>query len=81
MMVIPMNIHCWKVVDRILVIIRKASNLGNVIDKFTIGGKKDLYSTKGFFGRVNYSYNDTYFGNVSYRRDASSRFAPENRLG
>ena len=53
--------------------------LGNVIDKFTIGGKKDLYSTKGFFGRVNYSYNDTYFGNVSYRRDASSRFAPENR--
>ena len=55
--------------------------LGNVIDKFTIGGKKDLYSTKGFFGRVNYSYNDTYFGNVSYRRDASSRFAPENRWG
>ena len=55
--------------------------LGNVIDKFTIRGKKDLYSTKGFFGRVNYSYNDTYFGNVSYRRDASSRFAPENRWG
>jgi len=55
--------------------------LGNVIDKFAIGGKKDLYSTKGFFGRVNYSYNDTYFGNVSYRRDASSRFAPENRWG
>ncbi len=55
--------------------------LGNVIDKFTIAGKKDLYSTKGFFGRVNYSYNDTYFGNVSYRRDASSRFAPENRWG
>ena len=55
--------------------------MGNVIDKFTIGGKKDLYSTKGFFGRVNYSYNDTYFGNVSYRRDASSRFAPENRWG
>ena len=55
--------------------------LGNVIGKFTIGGKKDLYSTKGFFGRVNYSYNDTYFGNVSYRRDASSRFAPENRWG
>ena len=55
--------------------------LGNVIDKFTIGGKKDLYSTKGFFSRVNYSYNDTYFGNVSYRRDASSRFAPENRWG
>ena len=59
----------------------KSFYLGNVINKFTIGGKKDLYSTKGFFGRVNYSYNDTYFGNVSYRRDASSRFAPENRWG
>ena len=55
--------------------------LGNVIDKFAVGGKKDTYATKGFFGRVNYSYNDTYFGNVSYRRDASSRFAPENRWG
>lgn len=55
--------------------------VGNVIDKFAIGGKKDEYATKGFFGRVNYSYNDTYFGNVSYRRDASSRFAPENRWG
>lgn len=55
--------------------------VGNAIDKFAIGGKKDTYATKGFFGRVNYSYNDTYFGNVSYRRDASSRFAPENRWG
>lgn len=55
--------------------------VGNVIDKFNIGGKKDTYATKGFFGRVNYSYNDTYFGNISYRRDASSRFAPENRWG
>lgn len=55
--------------------------VGNAIDKFNIGGKKDTYATKGFFGRVNYSYNDTYFGNISYRRDASSRFAPENRWG
>ena len=55
--------------------------LGNAIDNFKVNGKRDTYSTKGFFGRVNYSYNDTYFGNVSYRRDASSRFAPENRWG
>lgn len=30
---------------------------------------------------LNYSYNDTYFGNISYRRDASSRFSPDNRWG
>ena len=30
---------------------------------------------------MNYSYNDTYFGNISYRRDASSRFSPDNRWG
>ena len=55
--------------------------LSNAIDNFSAGGKQDTYATKGFFGRVNYSYNDTYFGNISYRRDASSRFAPKNRWG
>lgn len=55
--------------------------ISNAIDNINGDGKKDLYSTEGFFARVNYSYNDKYFGNVSYRRDASSRFAPENRWG
>ena len=55
--------------------------ISNVIDNITASGKKDVYSTEGIFARVNYSYNDTYFGNVSYRRDASSRFAPGNRWG
>ena len=39
------------------------------------------YATRGFFGRINYDYNNTYFGSVSYRRDASSRFHPDNRWG
>ena len=55
--------------------------VSNAIDQLRGGGKKDTYATRGIFGRVNYSYNDTYFANVSYRRDASSRFAPENRWG
>ena len=55
--------------------------ISNVIDNIIASGKKDVYSTEGIFARVNYSYNDTYFGNVSYRRDASSRFAPGNRWG
>lgn len=41
----------------------------------------DDYNTEGWFGRVQYNYAEKYFGSVSYRRDASSRFAPENRWG
>ena len=39
------------------------------------------YNTEGWFGRAQYNYDQKYFGSVSYRRDASSRFAPENRWG
>lgn len=55
--------------------------MDNVIDQVTAGGKRDTYVTKGFFGRLNYALHDTYFANVSYRRDASSRFSPDNRWG
>ena len=39
------------------------------------------YNTEGWLGRIQYNYDQKYFGSVSYRRDASSRFAPENRWG
>ena len=39
------------------------------------------YNTEGFFGRAQYNYDNKYFGSVSYRRDASSRFHPDNRWG
>ena len=55
--------------------------VSNTIDKKNATGFKQTYATEGFFGRVNYSYDDKYFGNVSYRRDASSRFSPDNRWG
>src|SRR5699024_7416913 len=32
-----------------------------------------------FFGRLNYSYLDKYMASVSFRRDGSSRFGPENK--
>ena len=53
----------------------------NVIDKFTIGGGKDTYATQGYFARVNYSFEERYIANVAFRRDASSRFHPDNRWG
>ncbi len=55
--------------------------VNNAIDNLRGGGAKDLYTTKGILGRLNYGLDDTYFANVAYRRDASSRFAPENRWG
>lgn len=55
--------------------------VGNAIDNLRGGGYKDVYSTRGIIARVNYSYADKYFGNVSYRRDASSRFHPDKRWG
>ncbi len=46
------------------------------VDSYT-----DTYSTLGFLGRVKYDYDEKYFLSVSYRRDASSRFHPDNRWG
>lgn len=45
------------------------------------GGGGSTYALEGFFGRLNYDYKEKYFLNASIRRDASSRFAPENRWG
>lgn len=55
--------------------------LSNVIDNLKVGGYIDSYATRGYFGRVNYDYDSKYFASVSYRRDASSRFARNHRWG
>ena len=55
--------------------------LSNIIDNKELGGEKDYYATRGIFGRVNYNYDNRYLGSVSYRRDASSRFARDHRWG
>lgn len=39
------------------------------------------YNTEGYFGRIQYDYDEKYFVSGSYRRDASSRFHPDNRWG
>lgn len=41
----------------------------------------DNYMTEGFLARLQYDYADKYFFSASYRRDASSIFAPGNRWG
>ncbi len=39
------------------------------------------YDVEGYFGNVLYNYDQRYFAQASYRRDASSRFAKSHRWG
>lgn len=55
--------------------------VSNAIDNLRGGGTMEDYATRGIISRLNYSHDDKYFGNVSYRRDASSRFHPDKRWG
>ncbi|MDF1571345.1 MAG: SusC/RagA family TonB-linked outer membrane protein [Bacteroidales bacterium] len=55
--------------------------LSNVIDAKDHSGYKNEYVTKGYFARANYSFMSKYYASLTYRRDASSRFHPDNRWG
>ena len=55
--------------------------VNNTIDQKRGGGSAYEYSTRGFLGRFNYNFDEKYFASASYRRDASSRFHPDNRWG
>lgn len=57
------------------------SELNAAIVDGSIGSYTTDYNTEGFFGRAQYNYSQKYFGSFSYRRDASSRFDPDNRWG
>ena len=57
------------------------SELDAAIVDGSIGSYTTDYNTEGFFGRAQYNYSQKYFGSFSYRRDASSRFDPDNRWG
>jgi len=41
----------------------------------------DTYRSEGYFSRLNYNFSGKYFASLSYRRDASSKFHPDNRWG
>ncbi len=44
------------------------------------GGSATLNGLQSFFGRINYAFDDRYLLEANIRRDASSRFAEENRV-
>ena len=55
--------------------------INNAIKNPSISSSTDKYATQGWLGRVQYDYDGKYFGSLSYRRDASSRFHKDNRWG
>ena len=54
---------------------------GVIIDKASSTSSRSFYNNEGYFGRVQYDFDERIFINGSYRRDASSRFHPDNRWG
>ncbi len=52
-----------------------------VVDKQQVGSNRSKYNNEGYFGRVQYDYDNRIFLSGSYRRDASSRFHPDHRWG
>lgn len=53
----------------------------NAANPGSYGGGGGVEAYMSILGRVSYSYKDKYLVNVSYRRDGTSKFAPENRWG
>ncbi|MDW7693625.1 TonB-dependent receptor [Flammeovirgaceae bacterium SG7u.111] len=51
------------------------------LSQASLSSNKYEYARYGYLGRLNYNYDGKYIFAVSYRRDASSRFGPNNRWG
>lgn len=54
---------------------------GAVVDGQSANSYKERYNNEGWFARAQYDYDTRYFGSLSIRRDASSRFHPDHRWG
>lgn len=54
---------------------------GAILDGQSASSYKTRYNNEGFFGRALWDYDERIFANASLRRDASSRFAKDNRWG
>lgn len=54
---------------------------GNFVNINSLSSYTDNYKKEGYFGRINYDYDNKYYASISYRHDGSSRFAPDLRWG
>lgn len=55
--------------------------LNGAITDVSSGSYTTRYNNEGWLFRAQYNYDEKYFVSASFRRDASSRFAPEHRWG
>ncbi|MBK6829159.1 MAG: TonB-dependent receptor [Chitinophagaceae bacterium] len=55
--------------------------LANFVTLNNVNGELNRLRREGYFTRFNYGFDNKYFIDLSYRRDASSRFSPESRWG
>jgi len=66
---------------------RRAMNLdGNIeltnfVTLASVNGELNRLRREGYLSRLNYGYDNKYFIDLSFRRDASSRFSPQSRWG
>ncbi len=57
------------------------TDLINFSQTTDLSGYQDDYRTESYLSRARYNYDTKYFFEVSFRRDGSSRFHPDNRWG
>jgi TonB-linked SusC/RagA family outer membrane protein len=57
------------------------AEVNNAILEPRTGSATTSYAVLGILSQFKYDYNEKYYASLSYRRDASSVFAPENRWG
>lgn len=56
-------------------------NYSNFTEITSLDGYENNYRTESYLGRIRYNFRDRYNLEVSFRRDGSSRFHPDNRWG
>lgn len=56
-------------------------NLNNFTMMERLDDYGSTYANEGYFGRAKYNYDHKYYGEFSFRRDGSSRFAKNHRWG
>jgi len=59
--------------------VTKTGDLAGAASPGVPGSGYSKWALVSYLGRLNYTYNDKYLFTVSYRRDGSSRYSPENR--
>ena len=57
------------------------TELDGAITDGSMSSYSSAYNNEGWLFRAQYNYNEKYFASASFRRDASSRFAPNHRWG